>query len=82
LDWAGGALPPEQRALRITESGLGTDHPDLAIRLGNPAGTYRELGRAADALPRFEWASRTHTAPIPEQQVSAPSVFPRLGSHA
>jgi hypothetical protein len=31
--------------------GPGTDHPDTAIRLGNLAATYRDLGRGADALP-------------------------------
>jgi len=48
----------EQRALRISEEALGPGHPHMAIRLGNLAGTYRALGRAADALPQGERALR------------------------
>ena len=45
------ALPLEERALAITETTLGPDHPDTATRLNNLATTYRDLGRAAEALP-------------------------------
>ena len=38
-------------ALTITEAALGPDHPDTALRLGNLAATYSDLGRPADALP-------------------------------
>ncbi|MFD6332067.1 tetratricopeptide repeat protein, partial [Streptomyces niveus] len=45
------ALPLEQRALAITETALGPDHPDTALRLGNLARTHGALGRHAEALP-------------------------------
>ncbi len=38
-------------ALAITEAALGPDHPDTALRLGNLAATYSDLGHPADALP-------------------------------
>jgi len=43
------ALPLDERALAITEAALEPDHPDTALRLGNLAKTYRELGRSTDA---------------------------------
>ncbi len=51
LGQAADALPLAQRALQVTETGLGRDHLDVGIRLGNLASTYGALGRAADALP-------------------------------
>jgi Tetratricopeptide repeat len=42
---ARGATPRAPRAA------LGPDHPDVAVRLGNLAVIYRDLGRAGDALP-------------------------------
>ncbi|MFD0579972.1 tetratricopeptide repeat protein [Dactylosporangium darangshiense] len=48
------ALPHKQRALAITETALGPDHPDTALRLDNLAVSLRALGRAdeAEALRR------------------------------
>ncbi|MER5528735.1 tetratricopeptide repeat protein, partial [Streptomyces sp. NPDC002677] len=37
------ALPLEERALAISETALGPDHPDTATRLGNLATTFGEL---------------------------------------
>ncbi|MEU9478570.1 tetratricopeptide repeat protein, partial [Streptomyces sp. NPDC048191] len=58
--WARGqaqeALPLVERALRITESALGPEHPSTAVRLGNLARTYSDLGRPAEALPLEERA--------------------------
>jgi tetratricopeptide (TPR) repeat protein len=58
LGRAADALPLFERALQITETALGPDHPRVAIALGNLASTYSNLGRAADALPLFERAQR------------------------
>ncbi|MEV5734703.1 tetratricopeptide repeat protein, partial [Streptomyces sp. NPDC052292] len=58
--WARGqaneALPVMDRALQITETALGPDHPDTALRLGNLARTYSNLGRHTEALPLEERA--------------------------
>ena len=51
LGRAADALPLEQRALQITETALGPDHPDVAIRLGNLARHLQRAGAAAEALP-------------------------------
>ncbi|MFB9360709.1 FxSxx-COOH system tetratricopeptide repeat protein, partial [Actinoplanes nipponensis] len=45
------ALPLQQRALTITETAVGPDHPTVAIRLNNLAQTLHALGRASEALP-------------------------------
>ncbi len=47
---AAEALPLHERALAISETALGPGHPGTAISLNNLAATYRELGRAADAV--------------------------------
>ena len=44
----------------ITEAALGPDHPDTAIRLNNLGRTYRDLGRAAEALPLQQRALAHH----------------------
>jgi tetratricopeptide (TPR) repeat protein len=51
LGWHAEALPLQQRALALTETALGPDHPDTAIRLGNLAAIYGALGRHAEAFP-------------------------------
>jgi tetratricopeptide (TPR) repeat protein len=45
----GAAEPLYQRALRIRETALGPDHPDVATSLNNLAALYRP--RATMALP-------------------------------
>jgi tetratricopeptide (TPR) repeat protein len=50
------ALVLRQSALAIAEATLGPDHPHTALALAHLAGTYRALGRAADALPLLERA--------------------------
>ena len=40
----GDALPLQERALAITETALGPDHPTTARRLDNLAVTHRDLG--------------------------------------
>ena len=79
--WGGSPTrcPWQQRALAITETALGPDHPDTAIRLGNLAVTYRDLGRPADALPLQERAlTITETALGPDH----PDTAIRLGNLA
>ncbi|HEU5157319.1 MAG TPA: tetratricopeptide repeat protein [Streptosporangiaceae bacterium] len=39
------------KAVDIAEAFYGPDHPDVAIRLGNLAATYRALGQPAEAKP-------------------------------
>ena len=51
----GGPAGP-QRALQITETALGPNHPTTAIWLDNLAVTYRALGRADEAVPLEERA--------------------------
>ncbi|MFF4703499.1 FxSxx-COOH system tetratricopeptide repeat protein [Streptomyces sp. NPDC001297] len=53
---AAPAVPLAERALAINEATLGPDHPDTALRLGNLASTYRDLGRYEEALPLAERA--------------------------
>ncbi|MFF0042192.1 tetratricopeptide repeat protein, partial [Streptomyces mirabilis] len=61
------ALPLEERALAITETALGPDHPDTALRLGNLASTLSDLGRHPEALPLEERAlAITETALGPD----------------
>jgi tetratricopeptide (TPR) repeat protein len=54
-EWTQGryrqALNHEQRALAITETILGPDHPVVGIRLNNLAGSLRALGRPGEAEP-------------------------------
>ena len=49
-------MPLEERALAITETTLGPDHPDTARCLNNLATTLSRLGRHADAIPLAERA--------------------------
>ncbi|MFB4285077.1 FxSxx-COOH system tetratricopeptide repeat protein, partial [Nonomuraea sp. MTCD27] len=44
------------RALAITDTALGPDHPNVAIRLGNLAASFRALGRPGEAVPLDERA--------------------------
>ncbi|MGC5016938.1 tetratricopeptide repeat protein, partial [Streptosporangium sp. DT93] len=44
-------MPLEQRALAITEAAYGPDHPSVAIRLGNLASSFRDLGWPGEAVP-------------------------------
>ena len=44
------------RALAIAEAAYGSDHPDVAISLGNLAASFRALGRPGEAVPLFERA--------------------------
>ncbi|MEU2062762.1 tetratricopeptide repeat protein [Streptomyces sp. NPDC013455] len=74
--WARGqareALPLMERVLRITESEVGPDHPDTALRLGNLTSTYSALGRYAEALPLEERALRiTESALGPDHVMTA-----------
>ncbi|MFE2835087.1 tetratricopeptide repeat protein [Streptomyces mirabilis] len=81
--WARGqaaqALPLEERALQITETALGPDHPDTATRLNNLALTLSDLGRHTEALPLAERALRvTETTLGPDH----PTTALRLGNLA
>ncbi len=61
------ALPLYERALTITETVYGPDHPTVATRLGNLAGALGALGKPAEARPLFERAlSITETAYGPD----------------
>jgi hypothetical protein len=57
----GGSSSRSRRA--ITETALGPDHPSTALRLGNLAATYRDLGRHADALRLEERAGQIRQRP-------------------
>jgi len=50
------AEPLHEQALRIWESALGPDHPDVAISLNDLANVYSHEGRYADAETMFERA--------------------------
>jgi hypothetical protein len=61
------AQPLTERALAITETAYGPDHPDVAIRLGNLAGILQDLGQPAQARPLAERAlAITETAYGPD----------------
>jgi tetratricopeptide (TPR) repeat protein len=49
--------PSYQRALRIWETVLGPDHPDVAASLNNLALLYRVQGNYGDAEPLYQRAS-------------------------
>ena len=83
------ALPLQQRALAITETARGPDHPDTAIRLDNLALTYSDLGRPADALPLQQRAlAITETARGPDHPSTAirldnlAATYSDLGRHS
>ncbi len=48
------AEPLYQRSLKIRESKLGPNHPDVAKSLNNLAGMYRDMGQFAQAEPLFQ----------------------------
>jgi len=52
------ALPLHQRALRIRETALGPDHPDVATHLNQVGWALSALGRAEEAWPLHERALR------------------------
>ncbi|MFC4912225.1 tetratricopeptide repeat protein [Actinomadura gamaensis] len=66
-------------AAAIAEEVLGSDHPTVAIGLGNLAGTYRALGRAGEALPLEERALAIAEAALGSNH---PDVAIRLGNLA
>ena len=68
-----------QQALAITKATLGPDHPATATRLGNLAVTYRDLGRAEDALPLDEQALAVTKATL---RPDHPATATRLGNLA
>ncbi|MFE6026198.1 tetratricopeptide repeat protein [Streptomyces niveus] len=66
------ALPLVQRALTITETALGPDHPDTSICLNNVAATFSGLGRYLEALPLVQRAlTITETALGPDHPDTA-----------
>jgi tetratricopeptide (TPR) repeat protein len=52
------AEPLYQRALRILETALGPDHPDVATSLNNLAALYRVQGNYGAAEPLYQRALR------------------------
>jgi tetratricopeptide (TPR) repeat protein len=56
LGQAAEARPLAERALAITETVHGPDHPDVATRLNNLALILQDLGQAAEARPLVERA--------------------------
>jgi tetratricopeptide (TPR) repeat protein len=61
------ARPLEERALAITETAYGPDHPAVAIRLNNLAETLQDLGEPRQARPLLERAlAITETAYGPD----------------
>ena len=69
----------EERALAVTESALGLDHRDIAIRLNNLAATYHDLGRHADALPLQQRAQDDPQPPLAPHTADPPH---QLSGHA
>ena len=64
---AAAARPLAERALAITETAYGPDHPDVGTRLNNLAWILRDLGDPAAARPLAERAlAITETAYGPE----------------
>ncbi|MCX4667986.1 FxSxx-COOH system tetratricopeptide repeat protein [Streptomyces sp. NBC_01381] len=91
--WARGqaaqALPLEERALQLTETALGPNHPDTVTCLGNLAETLSALGRHTDALPLKERALQVaETALGPNHPTTATclgnlaATYSALGRHA
>jgi tetratricopeptide (TPR) repeat protein len=83
------ALPLQERALAITETALGPDHPTTATVLANLATTYWDLGRYAEALPLEKRAlAITETALGPDHPDTATLLdnlaltYGNLGRHA
>ncbi len=73
------AFTAERRSLAISEAALGPDHPAVALRLDNLAGSLRALGRAGEALPLQERAlAITETVHGPDH----PAVATRLNNLA
>jgi len=67
------------RALAITEAAYGPEHPTVAIRLGNLAASFRDLGRPGEAVPLEQRAlAITEAAHGPEH----PTVATLLGNLA
>jgi tetratricopeptide (TPR) repeat protein len=60
----GEALPLHQRALRIDETALGPEHPDVATDLNYLGSTLAQLGRSAEALPLQQRALRIREAAL------------------
>ncbi|MFK0153966.1 FxSxx-COOH system tetratricopeptide repeat protein, partial [Streptomyces sp. NPDC090493] len=82
------ALPLEERALAVTKTALGPDHPTTATRLNNLAAVLDDLGRYAEALPLAERAlAVTEAALSPDHPTTATrlnnlaSVVSNLGRH-
>jgi tetratricopeptide (TPR) repeat protein len=66
------ARPLAERALTITETAYGSDHPDVAIRLSNLGIILRDLGQLAEARPLAERAlAITETAYGPDHPAVA-----------
>jgi tetratricopeptide (TPR) repeat protein len=78
-----------QRALRVWEQHLGSEHPDMAHPLNFLAILYSDQGKYAQAEPLFQRALRIHEQHLgPEHlQVAYPlndlaSLYRELGDHA
>ncbi|MFF3660828.1 tetratricopeptide repeat protein, partial [Streptomyces olivochromogenes] len=62
----------EERALAISETALGPDHPTTAIRLSNLASILSALGRHDEALPLMKRAlAISETALGPDHPTTA-----------
>jgi tetratricopeptide (TPR) repeat protein len=60
----GEAVPLHERSLRIDETTLGPDHPDVATDLNYLGQALAALGRSAEALPLQERALRIREAAL------------------
>ncbi|MGW5153000.1 tetratricopeptide repeat protein [Rhodococcus koreensis] len=75
----GPARPLLERALTITETAYGPDHPTVAVRLSNLARVWKDLGKPGRARPLLERAlTITETAYGPDH----PTVAVRLSNLA
>ena len=61
-----GALATQNRALAVSEAGLGTDHPDLVLLLINLIATHQSLGHLREADRVGERALSIGMARLPE----------------
>ncbi|MFJ6168398.1 FxSxx-COOH system tetratricopeptide repeat protein [Micromonospora orduensis] len=76
----GQAAAHAAQALAITESALGRDHPSVAIRLGNLANRYSELGRLGEAVTLLERAVLIAEAALGPDQATVATYLGNLAT--
>lgn len=73
------ALTAHERAIKIWEASLGTEHPQVAIGVNNLGGVLRALGDLAGAKAAFERALKIHEAAYGPDHPSVATDINNLG---